>query len=252
MKRLLILSLALCFTLTSCGMITEEKAEEAADECIEFMEDNYDDEFSLYDMYYYPKEPDKYEFLLDSEKFPDVNVTVGYQDGVYRDNYIGFYYEEQTKEYIYDVLEGCFGKGNVYVDYTAPYDHFYESPTDDVDFDEYISEMYGKSYMAVVSMDCEEIDQEEVEDILQQAFYDAEICCFAKIHFYTDGFDISEMNDENYYDDYLFFKNYTADLYFTMNEDFDMEDVDWEVIEHEEESSSYIDFDDYDWGWNTD
>lgn len=198
------------------------------DNMVEYMNNKYPD-----DTFYY-KEPfgggigtDGHQIIVSSQKYPDAEIHVYYitddsGNEIYRDNYRGIVYEEQTRECIENVIASCLDGEEYYLDY-EPADTWYFDDIPDGSFESYVaSHSSGIDFMCIVDLNGKELDRQEFEEKYKNAVVENHLCTISTRFFFDDGsealevFKETENKDVNAWFDYMNSREY-VEFYASMS-----------------------------------
>lgn len=231
MKKIAILSLAMLVGSSMYGCFFNAEDNSRSDRMVEYINDKYDDEFTFESVYGGHVGSDNHKIIVSSEKFPGEEIIVfcdaSGDEEVYSDNYLGIKFEEQTAELISDTLSEAFGEDPFI--YYFPSDYSMTSgASDDTSFEEYISSpSSGIDFIAIVNCKADEFSEDEVVGKVQNCLKDAGICATGTMFFDTQGTDISNLNGDDYYENYVVYEKYSGRLHFNMDEDLDFSSYKW-------------------------
>lgn len=192
-KIFLVLSVVvLMVCLCSCN-----KGQAKIDRMIDYMNNKYsDDTFTYLRMSGGFPGSNETKIVVASEKYPDIFIRVicAEVDGaeIFTDTYVGAKFEEQTREYLEDVIRGEYGD-NFSLHYTPSDIVCTENGSSDTTFEEFLSTT-KISFSAVVYAENGIVDEAATEEVIKKMFADS-VISFGCI-FYVD--DEVLLSDDSY------------------------------------------------------
>lgn len=176
--------------------------EKLVDEMILHMNEKYDDTFSFVHVVGQRVGAELYRIVAASSKYPDDAVFVTWHrpknkgEKIITDNYVGIIHQEQTKTLINKLLKDEFGE-KVFVKYTVfgfPLTPDFDESTS---FEKYAKDIRsGIQFSAIVVVDSETIDVEEMEKRIRKALGADQICCGGSIYFTNKEEDLHKITDD--------------------------------------------------------
>lgn len=185
------------------------------DKMVDYMNEKYPDDHFEY------KEPfgggagaESHQIIVRSENYPDKDIHVYYtvrddNTEVYKDNYRGFVYEEQTKECIEKFMKDCLDGEDFVIDYDVS-TVFYFDDQPDGSFESFISSRSaGITLFCVVNTNGQEVDRQAFADRYKRLVEEKQICFASTRILFDEGTEAYEAFKQNHnISDYIDNGNY--------------------------------------------
>lgn len=152
-------------------------AKKKHDKMLYYMNKKYDDKFTFNAPFGGSVGVDSTQITVKSSKYPDKKIWVEYvvENGEeqYYDNYIDYKYENETKDYLLEVMCGIFEDANVVVEYNVDSGGTRNNYDNLTTFEEYIKgESNPVVFSAYVDVEIKEPDQVKISNLISTRFVD--------------------------------------------------------------------------------
>lgn len=196
-----------------------------------YINEKYGEEFQFEKMFGGFLGSDTHKCIVSSEKYPGKGITVRRIrvncENDFSDNYMAVTYEDRTRELVEDVVHGCYGD-DALIMYYLDSNAFPSKNTDWNSFEEYIADPSASIYFtAIINYQFEKADRDRVLKSLEEKLVSSGLCCGGKLYF-CRNVDLTSLNSQNYYSDFLQYKTYDECLYFDMSTNQGITKSDWE------------------------
>lgn len=178
-KKVLLWSVILIMLIGVSGCMS--KGNDAIGKMLEHMNEKYDDQFTYNRPYGGGPSAKSKKIICSSEKFPDKDIWVMYQedaDGnvLIFDNYMGVKFEQQTRNLLNQTLTKVFGS-EYKLFYTVNLQAATKGASNEMTFEEYIKEPSSSIGIVVIVKQRDGLERSDVEQELERAIQEAGLCC---------------------------------------------------------------------------